>query len=166
MDPVADDPRAPDFLRQEWIYQVKYSEVSYILQAQLHDVPSPAETNPLMLNPALAWDEQQHPWMDLCEIKIDEPILDREVVSRLDMNSNRSPMCDQNSAGDIAGSSLHRSAMRAPSSIRRPRGAGCGRKAREQLIRCRDDSGRSGRGWARDKSEARIAKEATLSRST
>lgn len=93
MDPVADDPRAPDFLRQEWIYQVKYSEVSYILQAQLHDVPSPAETNPPMLNPALAWDEQQHPWMDLCEIKIDEPILDREVVSRLDMNPNRSPMC-------------------------------------------------------------------------
>jgi hypothetical protein len=93
MDPVADDPRAPDFMRQEWIYQVKYSEVSYILQAQLHDVPKPIESNSEVLNPAKAWDEKKHPWMDLCEVKIEDPILDRDEVSRLDMNPNRSPHC-------------------------------------------------------------------------
>lgn len=93
MDPVPDDPRAPDFLRQEWIYQVKYSEVVYILQAQLHDAPSPAEKNPEVLNPAKAWDEEDFPWMDLCEIKIEEPIVDNEIVSGLDMNPNRSPRC-------------------------------------------------------------------------
>ena len=92
MDPVPDDPRAPDFLRQEWIYQVKYSEVSYILQAQLHDAPKTDEKNPEVLNPAKAWDETQHPWMDLCEIKIEETI-DREATSKLDMNPNRSPQC-------------------------------------------------------------------------
>ncbi|MER9631007.1 hypothetical protein [Mesorhizobium sp. M0296] len=93
MDPVTDDPRAPDFLRQEWIYQVKYSQVAYILQAQLHNAPTTGDKNPEVLNPAKAWDEKQNPWMDLCEIHIDEPILDRDVASRLDMNPNRSPPC-------------------------------------------------------------------------
>lgn len=93
MDPVPDDPRAPDFLRQEWIYQVKYSEVRYILQAQLHPAAPADEVNPEALNPAKAWDEQIYPWMDLCEITIEEPIVDNEVVSALDMNPNRSPHC-------------------------------------------------------------------------
>lgn len=93
MDPVPDDPRAPDFLRQEWIYQVKYSEVGYVLQAQLHPAPSSPEGNPEVLNPARPWDETKYPWMDLCEIKITEPILDNETVSALDMNPNRSPQC-------------------------------------------------------------------------
>jgi hypothetical protein len=31
--------------------------------------------------------------MDLCEISVDEPILDNEEVSALDMTPNRSPPC-------------------------------------------------------------------------
>ena len=46
-----------------------------------------------VLNPARAWDEYACPWLDLCEIEIDEPILDNDAVSRLDMNPNRSPEC-------------------------------------------------------------------------
>jgi len=93
MDPVPDDSRAPDFLRQEWIYQVKYSDVRYILQGQIHPEPENVHPNHEVLNPARAWDEASFPWRDLCEISIDEPILDNEAVSALDMTPNRSPAC-------------------------------------------------------------------------
>ncbi|WP_269580772.1 catalase [Roseibium sp. Sym1] len=93
MDPLPDDPRAPDFLRQDWIYQVQNSEVRYVLQGQVHPEPEDVHPHHEVLNPARAWNEGQFPWLDLCEIEIDEPILDNEVVSRLDMNPNRSPHC-------------------------------------------------------------------------
>jgi len=93
MDPVPDDPRAPDFLRQDWIYQVRHSEVRYILQGQIHREPDNVHPNHEVLNPARAWDEQEYPWRDLCEIRIDEPILDNEAVNALDMTPNRSPAC-------------------------------------------------------------------------
>ncbi|TDX24112.1 hypothetical protein [Rhodovulum visakhapatnamense] len=93
MDPVPDDPRAPDFLRQEWIYQVKHSEVRYILQGQIHPEPENVHPDHEVLNPARAWNEIHYPWRDLCEIRIDEPILDNEAVSALDMTPNRSPAC-------------------------------------------------------------------------
>ncbi|MBY5721777.1 hypothetical protein HFO33_35390 [Rhizobium leguminosarum] len=93
MDPVPDDPRAPDFLRQEWIYQARFSEVRYILQGQIHPEPEGVHPNHEVLNPALAWNEEHFPWLDLCRIEIDEPIMDDAVVSALDMTPNRSPAC-------------------------------------------------------------------------
>jgi hypothetical protein len=67
--------------------------VRYLLQAQLHDAPNPPVENHELLNPARAWDEKFHPWLDLCEIVLHEPILDSDALSALEMNPNRSPHC-------------------------------------------------------------------------
>ncbi len=93
MDPEPDDPRAPDFLRQEWIHQVRRSTVSYVFQGQIHPEPADMHPNHELLNPAAAWNELHYPWHDLCAITIDQPILDNEVVSGLDVTPNRSPAC-------------------------------------------------------------------------
>lgn len=44
-------------------------------------------------NPADAWDEEFHPWLDLCEIAVDRVIEDNATVSVLTMAPNRSPQC-------------------------------------------------------------------------
>lgn len=93
MDPEPDDPRAPDFLRQDWIHRVRRSSVAYVFQGQVHPEPEAMHPNHEVLNPARAWNELHHPWHDLCAITIDEPILDNDVVSALDMTPNRSPAC-------------------------------------------------------------------------
>lgn len=93
MDAEPDDPRAPDFLRQDFIHQVKRSDVRYLLQAQLHDAPNPPVEDHELLDPSQPWNEYWYPWVDLFEIRLTEPILDNDVMSRLDMNPNRSPHC-------------------------------------------------------------------------
>ncbi|ASY60718.1 MULTISPECIES: hypothetical protein [Sinorhizobium] len=47
MDAEADDDRAPDFLRKDFIHRVRRSDVRYILQAQLRDTPPPPVGNQL-----------------------------------------------------------------------------------------------------------------------
>jgi catalase len=91
--PLEDDSRAIDFMRREWEYQVQNSEVTYQLQAQLHKKAPDQGENPEVLNPAAAWDENRCPWMDLCEVTVNEVMEDIQAVSNLDMNPNRSPMC-------------------------------------------------------------------------
>ena len=91
--PEDKDPRAEDFLRQDFIYRVNNSDVKYILQAQLHAPESPAVENSEVLNPAVAWDETFYPWMDLCEIGVDSIVGDNDEVSGLTMDPNRSPQC-------------------------------------------------------------------------
>lgn len=91
--PIEGDPRAKDFLRQDFIYRVTNSEVSYILQAQLHEPESPSVENSEVLNPALAWDEEFYPWLDVYEIQVNSIIADNDEVSGLTMDPNRSPQC-------------------------------------------------------------------------
>jgi catalase len=90
--PIKGDPRAKDFLRQDFIYRVSHSNIRYILQAQLHE-PEQAVENSEVLNPALAWDENFYPWFDLLEIDLQEIMANNEEVSDLTMDPNRSPEC-------------------------------------------------------------------------
>jgi catalase len=91
--PVEGDPRAEDFLRQDFVYRVNHSDISYILQAQLHEPENPTVENSEVLNPALAWDETFYPWLDLYEINVEEIIVNNDEVSSLTMDPNRSPEC-------------------------------------------------------------------------
>ncbi|MFT7528740.1 MAG: catalase [Arenicella sp.] len=91
--PIETDPRADDFMRQDFIYKVQNSEIGYILQAQLHPPESPAVENSEVLNPAAAWDEEFHPWLDLCEVNLHSIVADNEKLSELTMSPNRSPQC-------------------------------------------------------------------------
>jgi len=91
--PVDGDPRAEDFLRQDFIYRVNHSDIRYILQAQLHEPEKPAVENSEVLNPAIAWDENFYPWFDLFEISVQEIMVNNEEVSDLTMDPNRSPQC-------------------------------------------------------------------------
>lgn len=93
MEPVPDDTRAPDFLRKDFIYRVKHSDVRYILQAQFRDVPNPPVVNHELFDPSQPWNEYWYPWMDMFEIRMTETIEDYDAICRLEMNPNRSPQC-------------------------------------------------------------------------
>lgn len=93
MEPVADDQRAPDFLRKDFLYKVKYSDVRYILQAQFRDAPNPPDVNHELFDPSQPWNEYWYPWMDMFEIRLTETIEDYEAIAHLEMNPNRSPFC-------------------------------------------------------------------------
>jgi catalase len=93
MEPVPDDTRAPDFLRKDFLYRVKYSDVRYILQAQFRDVPNPPVVNHELFDPSQAWNEYWYPWMDMFDIRITESVEDYAAAVELEMNPNRSPQC-------------------------------------------------------------------------
>ncbi|AFL55239.1 MULTISPECIES: hypothetical protein [Sinorhizobium/Ensifer group] len=93
MDAEADDDRAPDFLRKDFIHRVRRSDVRYILQAQLRDTPPPPVGNHELFDPSQPWNEYWFPWVDMFEIRLNEVIDDQAAVSRLEMNPNRSPEC-------------------------------------------------------------------------
>ena len=93
MEPVPDDTRAPDFLRKDFLHRVKYSDVRYILQAQLRDAPNPPVVNHELFDPSQPWNEYWHPWVDMFEVRLTETVEDQEAVSRMEMNPNRSPQC-------------------------------------------------------------------------
>jgi catalase len=93
MEPVADDDRAPDFLRKDFLYRVKYSDVRYILQAQFRDAPNPPVVNHELFDPSQPWNEYWYPWVDVFEIRLTKTVEDNDVASKLTMNPNRSPQC-------------------------------------------------------------------------
>ena len=79
MEPVPDDTRAPDFLRKDFLYRVKYSDVRYILQAQLRDAPNPAVVNHELFDPSQPWNEYWYPWVDMFEVRLTETVEDQEA---------------------------------------------------------------------------------------
>jgi catalase len=93
MEPAPGDDRAPDFLRKDFLYRVKYSDVRYILQAQFRDVPDPPDVNHPLFDPSQPWNEYWYPWIDMFEIRLIETVEDYAAVTRLEMNPNRSPQC-------------------------------------------------------------------------
>ena len=100
MEPVPDDTRAPDFLRKDFLYRVKYSDVRYILQAQLRDAPNPPVVNHELFDPSQPWNEYWYPWVDMFEIRLTETVEDQEAVSRMEMNPEPQPAMHQDSARD------------------------------------------------------------------
>ncbi|NUB10516.1 hypothetical protein FW320_30725 [Azospirillum sp. Vi22] len=93
MDALPDDQRAADFLRQDFIYRVKHSDVRYLLQIQMRDAPTPPDINHELFDPSQPWNEVWFPWIDLFQIRLTESVEDNETLSRMDMNPNRSPQC-------------------------------------------------------------------------
>jgi hypothetical protein len=93
MEPVADDTRAPDFLRKDFLYKVRYSDVRYILQAQFREVPDPPVVNHELFDPSQPWNEYWYPWADMFDIRLTETVEDYDAVAKLAMNPNRSPRC-------------------------------------------------------------------------
>ncbi|MEI9806056.1 MAG: hypothetical protein WDN48_18870 [Pseudolabrys sp.] len=68
MEAVPGDDRAPDFLRKDFLYRVKHSDVRYILQAQFRDAPNPPDINHELFDPSQPWNEYWYPWLDMFEI--------------------------------------------------------------------------------------------------
>lgn len=93
MEPEQDDTRAPDFLRKDFLYKVKHSDVRYILQAQLRDAPNPPVENHELFDPSQPWNEYWYPWVDMFDIRLTETVEDQDAVTRIEMNPNRSPAC-------------------------------------------------------------------------
>ncbi len=93
MEPEPGDTRAPDFLRKDFLYRVKHSDVRYILQAQFRDQPDPMPVNHELFDPSQPWNEHWYPWVDMFDIRLTETIEDQEAVSTLEMSPNRSPPC-------------------------------------------------------------------------
>lgn len=93
MEPEPDDDRDPEFLRKDFVYKVRHSEVRYILQAQLHEAPPPPVGNHELFDPSRPWDEYRHPWIDMFDIRLTDIVSDYAMLAGLEMNPNRSPGC-------------------------------------------------------------------------
>jgi len=68
--PKPGEVRSRNFLKDEFRRRVKVEPVNYHLQAQFHGV-TPDDDREL-LNCAVAWDEVEHPWLDLAEVSVTE----------------------------------------------------------------------------------------------
>jgi arachidonate 5-lipoxygenase len=66
------EPRPVDYLREEWYARLKAGPVRHVLQIQWHDV-KPDDPD-VIRNPLEPWDEATHPWVDLAEVEITEPL--------------------------------------------------------------------------------------------
>jgi catalase len=93
MEPEPDDTRDPEFLRKDFLYKVKHSDVRYILQAQLRAAPPSPIGNHELFDPSQPWNEYWYPWIDVFDIRLTETVEDYDAVTNLDMNPNRSPQC-------------------------------------------------------------------------
>ncbi|WP_407530467.1 hypothetical protein [Methylobacterium oryzisoli] len=93
MPPVAGDDRDPEFLRKDFVYKVRQSEVRYILQAQFRDTPAAPVGNHELFDPSQPWNEHWFPWLDMFDIRLTDIVEDETFISRLEMNPNRSPAC-------------------------------------------------------------------------
>ena len=93
MEPWPDDPRPPDFMRQDFAHRVRHGEVRYILQAQFRDAPEPHDANHDLFDPSQRWDEVTYPWLDMFDIRLTAMVEDPAAIAALAMNPNRSPAC-------------------------------------------------------------------------
>lgn len=66
------EPWPVDYLREEWYARLKTGPVRHVLQIQWHDV-KPDDPD-VVRNPLEPWDEATHPWVDLAEVEISEPL--------------------------------------------------------------------------------------------
>jgi arachidonate 5-lipoxygenase len=69
---VPGEPRTVNYLKEEWFERLKRGPVRHILQIQWHDV-RPDDPD-VIRNPLEPWDEATHPWADLAEVEITEPL--------------------------------------------------------------------------------------------
>jgi arachidonate 5-lipoxygenase len=69
---VAGEPRGVNYLKDEWLARLKAGPIRHVLQIQWHDV-RPDDPD-VIRNPLEPWDEATHPWADLAEVEITEPL--------------------------------------------------------------------------------------------
>ncbi len=62
------EARSRNFLKDEYRRRIKLEPVKYHLQAQFHEVIENEDRE--ILNCAIPWDEESHPWLDLAEVEV------------------------------------------------------------------------------------------------
>ena len=67
--PLPTDPRADDYLKQDFLGRFQHGSINYLLQAQLRDGKDVEA-----VNCTAAWDEVRWPWCDLAEISLNEAL--------------------------------------------------------------------------------------------
>ena len=68
--PKPGETRSRNFLKDEFRRRVAEAPVKYHLQAQFHEVVKNEDRE--ILNCAIAWNEDIHPWLDLAEVEVHE----------------------------------------------------------------------------------------------
>ncbi len=67
-----DEHLSVNYLQHQWHGQLRQEPIHYRLQIQLHEV-TPSDS-PEILNSLLPWDQQSHPFQDLADVSIVEPL--------------------------------------------------------------------------------------------
>ena len=62
-----EEPRPANYLKQEFARRIVDSNIEYKLQIQLHEWNPETDTN-MWYNPAKAWDEEEHPWINVATV--------------------------------------------------------------------------------------------------
>lgn len=82
--PLPDDTRPPNFKREDFNNRVRQQGLHYLLQGQFCDGDQLEAVNCTTI-----WDELRHPWIDLAEISLNEP-LTLDELDILEFDANRS----------------------------------------------------------------------------
>jgi arachidonate 5-lipoxygenase len=69
---VEGETRTVNYLKEEWTARIKAGPIRHLLQIQWHDV-RPDDPD-VIRNPLEPWDEASHPWADLAEVEITDPL--------------------------------------------------------------------------------------------
>ena len=64
-----EEPKAANYLKKEFAERIVDANIEYRLQVQLHEWDSETDTH-MLYNPAKAWDENEHPWINVATISL------------------------------------------------------------------------------------------------